>query len=62
MRCTALGYPWKYMATHSKKAFEASIHSETQQHQSQLTKIIHAHKKLKQFEKSEKVLIDFTKY
>ena len=45
MRCTALGYPWKYMATHSKKAFEASIHSETQQHQSQLTKIIHAHKK-----------------
>ena len=33
--------PWKYMVTHSKKVFNASTHSETHQHQSQITKIVH---------------------
>ena len=32
--------PWKYMVTHSKILLKAYTHSETDQNQSQLTKII----------------------
>ena len=40
MSGNAYGNPWKYMVTRSKKAFKASTHRETYQHQSLETKIV----------------------
>ena len=40
MSGNAYGNPLKYMITHAKKTFKASDHSETDQHQPQVTKIL----------------------
>ena len=40
MRGNVYGNLWKYMVTRSNKAFKVSTHSETYQHQSQITKTV----------------------
>ena len=50
------GNTWKYMIARSKKAFKASIHSETHLHQSQIIKILLILKNIKSLSKNQKNL------
>ena len=68
MSGNAYDNPWKDMIMRSKKAFKCSTHSQTHQHQSQITKnvlkswkYLKSIKKSKEFENNEKILGDIIK-